>query len=277
MKNILQRIDSATDYIKSKIQSSPAIGLVLGSGLGDFAQTLDDKISIPFGEIPGFPTPTVEGHAGFLVIGRHEGHLVAALSGRVHFYEGLPQNEITIPVRVLRRLGVGILILTNAAGGVNSGFKPGTLMMINDHINFSGNNPLIGANLGEFGPRFPDMSNVYTKELRTKIIKCAEEKGYSLAEGVYAMCSGPNYETAAEVRMFRQIGADAVGMSTVPEAIVASHAGMKVVGISCITNMATGVYDQPLYHEEVVETANRVKAEFTGIVAMVIGICTTDA
>ena len=273
MKNILERIDSAAEYIKSKVEARPEIGLVLGSGLGDFAQTLDEKISIPFGEIPGFPTTTVEGHAGFLVIGKHEGHLVAALSGRVHFYEGLPQHEITIPVRVLRRLGVGTLILTNAAGGVNSDFKPGTLMMISDHINFSGGNPLIGANLGEFGPRFPDMSNVYTKELRAKIIKCAAENGHALEEGVYMMCSGPNYETAAEIRMFRKIGADAVGMSTVPEAIVASHAGMKVVGISCITNMATGVYDQPLNHEEVVETANRVKAEFTGIVSMVIGIC----
>ncbi len=273
MDNILSRIDSATNYIKGITSARPSMGLILGSGLGSFADTLDDATIIPFSDIPGFPVPSVAGHAGNLVFGTHMGKTVVALSGRVHYYEGLPQSEITIPVRVLARLGVKKLLLTNAAGGVNLDFGAGALMLITDHINYSGGNPLIGKNLEEFGPRFPDMSDIYTKSLRNQLKEKALQAGISLREGVYAMYSGPNYETPAEIRMFRVLGADAVGMSTAPEAIVASHCGMNVMGISCITNMAAGVLDQKLDHAEVVEVANRVKGEFLKVVSLAIELC----
>ncbi len=277
MDNILSRIDSATNYIKSITSAKPVMGLILGSGLGSFADTLDDATVIPFADIPGFPVPSVAGHAGNLVFGTHMGKAVIALSGRVHYYEGLPQSEITIPVRVLARLGVKKLLLTNAAGGVNLDFSAGALMLITDHINYSGQNPLIGKNLDEFGVRFPDMSDIYTKTLRETLKEKALSKGIALREGVYAMYSGPNYETPAEIRMFRVLGADAVGMSTAPEAIVAAHAGMQVIGVSCITNMAAGVLDQKLDHAEVVETANRVKGEFLQVVSLAIDICAEPA
>lgn len=266
------RIDQAVAYIRSRTDRTPAMGLILGSGLGDFANTLDDAISIPFGDIAGFPVPTVVGHAGNLVFGTHQGKSVVALSGRVHYYEGLSQQEITIPTRVLSKLGVKTLLLTNAAGGVNLNFSAGALMLISDHINFSGQNPLLGANLDAFGPRFPDMSDVYTKTLRQALKGKALEAGITLEEGVYAMYAGPNYETPAEIRMLRAMGADATGMSTVPEALVAAHAGMEVIGISCITNMAAGVLDQKLDHSEVVETANRVKEEFLKVVSLSIDL-----
>lgn len=273
MASNLERIQMAVEYIKGRTTMQPTMGMILGSGLGDFANTLENAISIPFGDIPGFPVPSVEGHAGNVVFGTHKGREVVALSGRVHYYEGLSQSEITIPVRVLSRLGVKTLLLTNAAGGVNLDFDPGTLMLITDHINYSGQNPLIGKNLDEFGVRFPDMSDIYSKELRKELIERVNAANLALREGVYAMYSGPNYETPAEIRMFRILGADAVGMSTVPEAIVASHCQMKVLGISCITNMAAGVLDQKLNHAEVVETANRVKAEFLKIVSIAIQMC----
>ena len=273
MASNLERIQMAVEYIKGRTTMQPTMGMILGSGLGDFANTLENAISIPFGDIPGFPVPSVEGHAGNVVFGTHKGREVVALSGRVHYYEGLSQSEITIPVRVLSRLGVKTLLLTNAAGGVNLDFDPGTLMLITDHINYSGQNPLIGKNLDEFGVRFPDMSDIYSKELRKELIGRVNAANLALREGVYAMYSGPNYETPAEIRMFRILGADAVGMSTVPEAIVASHCQMKVLGISCITNMAAGVLDQKLNHAEVVETANRVKAEFLKIVSIAIQMC----
>ena len=273
MASNLERIQMAVEYIKGRTTMQPTMGMILGSGLGDFANTLENAISIPFGDIPGFPVPSVEGHAGNVVFGTHKGREVVALSGRVHYYEGLSQSEITIPVRVLSRLGVKTLLLTNAAGGVNLDFDPGTLMLITDHINYSGQNPLIGKNLDEFGVRFPDMSDIYSKELRKELIERVNVANLALREGVYAMYSGPNYETPAEIRMFRILGADAVGMSTVPEAIVASHCQMKVLGISCITNMAAGVLDQKLNHAEVVETANRVKAEFLKIVSIAIQMC----
>ena len=270
--NLNQRINDAAQYIKARITEAPSIGLILGSGLGDFADGLENRVVIPFAEIPDFPQPTVEGHAGAFVIGSCQGKTVVALQGRIHYYEGHPQQVITIPVRVMALLGVKQIVLTNACGGVNLNFAPGDLMLISDHINYSGSNPLIGQNLDQFGPRFPDLSNVYTKELRTKITKVAEENGISLRQGVYVMYSGPNYETPAEIRMFRMMGADAVGMSTVPEAIVAAHCGMDVVGISCITNMAAGVLPQKLNHQEVVETAALVHDKFQKLLTLVIDL-----
>lgn len=267
---IAARIHAAVDYIKTKTELRPTMGLVLGSGLGDFADELADAVHIPFADIPGFPTPTVDGHSGTFVIGRLCGHVVAALKGRVHYYEGVSQQEITIPIRVMKLLGAGTVLLTNAAGGVNLRFSSGTLMLIADHINYSGSNPLIGQNLDEFGPRFPDMTDIYTRDLRIVLKNRCDQQGIPLEEGVYAMCSGPSYETPAEIRMFRAMGTDAVGMSTVPEAIVARHAGMRVIGVSCITNMAAGVLDQPLDHAEVVETAARVKQAFIEVVKLAI-------
>ena len=270
--NLSQRINDAAQYIKARITEAPSIGLILGSGLGDFADGLENRVVIPFSEIPDFPQPTVEGHAGAFVIGACQGKTVVALQGRIHYYEGHPQQVITIPVRVMALLGVKQIVLTNACGGVNLNFAPGDLMLISDHINYSGSNPLIGQNLDQFGPRFPDLSNVYTKELRTKIMKVAEENGIALRQGAYVMYSGPNYETPAEIRMFRMMGADAVGMSTVPEAIVAAHCGMDVVGISCITNMAAGVLPQNLNHQEVVETAALVHDKFQKLLTLVIDL-----
>lgn len=269
--DIKQVIIDAVECIKSRTSKTPTIGLILGSGLGDFADTLEDRVVIPFTDIPNFPKPTVQGHVGAFVIGTCQGKTVVALQGRIHYYEGHPQQLITIPVRIMSLLGVKRVILTNACGGVNLNFIPGDLMVISDHINFSGANPLIGPNLAEFGPRFPDLSNVYTKDLRTKILKLAEENAIALRQGVYAMYSGPNYETPAEIRMFRTLGADAVGMSTVPEAIVAAHCGMEVVGISCITNMAAGVLPQKLNHQEVVETAALVHDKFQKLLNLIIG------
>lgn len=269
--DIKQIINDAVEVIKQRITSTPTMGLILGSGLGDFADTLEDRVVIPFTDIPNFPKPTVQGHAGAFVIGKCQGKTVVALQGRIHYYEGHPQSVITIPVRIMAMLGVKRVILTNACGGVNLNFVPGDLMLISDHINFSGANPLIGPNLAEFGPRFPDLSNIYTKDLRNRIMKLAEENAIALRQGVYAMYSGPNYETPAEIRMFRLLGADAVGMSTVPEAIVAAHAGMEVVGISCITNMAAGVLPQKLNHQEVVETAALVHDKFQKLLTLIIG------
>ena len=270
--NLNQLITEAAEYIKVRITEAPSIGLILGSGLGDFADGLENRVVIPFAEISNFPQPTVEGHAGAFVIGSCQGKTVVALQGRLHYYEGHPQQVITIPVRVMALLGVKQIVLTNACGGVNLNFAPGDLMLISDHINYSGSNPLIGQNLAQFGPRFPDLSNVYTKELRTKIMKVAEENGIALRQGVYVMYSGPNYETPAEIRMFRMMGADAVGMSTVPEAIVAAHCGMDVVGISCITNMAAGILPQKLNHQEVVETAALVHDKFQKLLTLVIDL-----
>ena len=267
-----QNIQSAVSYLRQKTSLQPVLGLVLGSGLGDFCSEFQQAVQIPFSEIPGFPTTTVEGHTGTVVIGLYHGVPLMALRGRVHYYEGYAQQEITIPIRVMKQLGVETVILTNASGGVCTEFHPGTLMLISDHINFSGSNPLVGPNLNDFGPRFPDMSDIYTKALRQKVLACANAIGVDLQEGVYLMCSGPNYETPAEIRMFRTLGADAVGMSTVPEAIVARHAGMQVVGISCITNMAAGILDQPLSHSEVIETADRVKRDFTRLIETVIDL-----
>ena len=262
-------LDSAA-FIRRRFPETPQIGLILGSGLGDYADSLDDVIQIPYSDIPSFPVPTVPGHSGAMVFGRKAGKPVLIMQGRIHYYEGLSQQEITLPVRVLAALGVKTLILTNACGGVNLDFRPGDLMIISDHINFSGANPLIGANLDFFGPRFPDMSDLYTASLRKVIREKAEEAGIALREGVYAMYSGPNYETPAEIRMFRILGADTVGMSTVPEAIVAGQCGMQVVGISCITNMAAGILPVKLSHAEVMETADRVHDVFQKLIDLIL-------
>jgi purine-nucleoside phosphorylase len=266
------KILSAAEYIRTKTDLRPAIGLILGSGLGDFADTLEDAIRIPYSDIPNFPVPTVPGHSGALVFGRKCGQTVVVLQGRIHYYEGLSQQEITLPVRVLAALGVKTLVLTNACGGVNLSFRPGDLMLISDHINFSGANPLIGPNLDAFGPRFPDMSDLYTASLRAAIKEKAAAAGIPLQEGVYAMYSGPNYETPAEIRMFRILGADTVGMSTVPEALVAGQCGMQVVGISCITNMAAGVLPVKLSHAEVMETAALVHDKFQNLLDIVLDV-----
>ncbi len=269
---IEEKIKAAAAYLLEHIPQRPTIGLVLGSGLGDFADTLTDAVRIPFSQIPNFPVPTAPGHVGALVFGKKQGKDVVVLQGRIHFYEGLPQREITLPVRVLAAIGVKQLILTNAAGGVNTAYHPGDLMLIADHINYSFSNPLIGPNLEGFGPRFPDASDVYTAALRNAVKTAAAAAGIHLREGVYMMFSGPSYETPAEIRMARVLGADAVGMSTVPEALVAAHCGMQVVGISCITNMAAGVLPQKLTHDEVMETAARVHDTFQQVLELVLAV-----
>ncbi len=267
-----ERIELAAGYILDHVDRRPTVALILGSGLGDYADTLEDSVRISYSEIPNFPQPTVEGHAGAFVFGKKEGKEVVVAQGRVHYYEGLPMQEITLPVRVLAAIGVKTLVLTNAAGGVNLGYQPGTLMLISDHINFSGANPLIGPNLEKFGPRFPDVTDLYTGALREAIKARAAENNIPLEEGVYLMCSGPNYETPAEIRAFRTLGADAVGMSTVPEALVAGHSGLQVVGVSCITNMAAGVLPVKLNHAEVVETAAMVHDLFHKLLDVMIRI-----
>ena len=270
--NTTEKILRAAEYIRSKVEMQPKIGLVLGSGLGDYADTLENPVRISYSDIPNFPVPTIPGHTGALVFGRKCGQDVVVMQGRIHYYEGLPQQEITLPIRVLAALGVKTVVLTNACGGVNLSFAPGDLMLISDHINFSGSNPLIGPNLDTFGPRFPDMSDLYTGSLRTAIKETASAAGIPLQEGVYAMYSGPNYETPAEIRMFRALGADTVGMSTVPEALVAGHCGMQVVGISCITNMAAGVLPVKLSHAEVIETAALVHDKFQNLLDIVLTV-----
>ena len=269
---IIEKITAAAEYIRSKTDYAPTIGLVLGSGLGDFADTLEDAVRIPYGNIPYFPLSTAPGHAGALVIGKKCGQVVAAMQGRIHYYEGHTMQTITFPVRVMAKLGVKNLVLTNAAGGANAGYAPGTLMLIRDHINYGFANPLIGENLDEFGPRFPDVSDLYTRELRDAVKEKAAAAGIHLEEGVYMMFTGPNYETPAEVRMAQILGADAVGMSTAPEALVAGHCGMRVVGVSCITNHAAGVTEAKLDHAEVVEIAARVHDTFQNLLELILTV-----
>jgi purine-nucleoside phosphorylase len=258
----LDSIQSGAQFLKEKYQNPPKIGLILGSGLGVLAEEIENPVKIPYNEIPDFPVSTVEGHAGQLVFGLINGVDVVAMQGRFHFYEGYSMEKVTFPVRVMKELGVEILIVTNAAGGVNESFEPGDLMIITDHINNMGTNPLIGPNDSKLGVRFPDMSEAYTKELRAMANDIANTLNIKVKEGVYFGNPGPVYETPAEIRMIRALGGDAVGMSTVPEVIVARHSGMKVLGISCISNMAAGILDQPLTHDEVIETTEKVKADF---------------
>ena len=246
---------------------APKVGIVLGSGLGDFAERLEERTAIPYAELPHFPKSSVVGHAGRLVLGRIGGEPIVAMQGRVHYYEGFSPSEVVFPIRVLCRLGIHTLVVTNAAGGINPDFAPGDLMAITDHINLSGFNPLRGPNDDRLGPRFPDMSEGYGKALVAKILECGKRLGIDVRSGVYAISAGPSYETPAEIRMLQRLGADAVGMSTVPEVIAARHMGVKVAGISCITNLAAGISAVPLSHEEVGETAARVREVFCGLLA----------
>jgi len=268
--DLSNKIKEAAEFILSKSKYKPEIGLILGSGLGSLADSIENPEFYPYEELPNFPVSTVEGHEGRLVIGTLNGKTVVAMQGRFHYYEGYHFNEVTFPVRVMKLIGVETLIVTNACGAVNENFKPGDLMIITDQINFSGDNPLIGRNLSDFGVRFPDLSNAYTKDLVVLAKDVASKLDIDIKTGVYMMFSGPTYETPAEVRMSRILGADAVGMSTVPEVIVAAHAGMKVLGISCLTNMAAGILDQPLNHEEVMETSAMVKEKFTKLMNEII-------
>jgi purine-nucleoside phosphorylase len=262
MSDYFDRVTETAGWLKRQSGDPPDIAVVLGSGLGDFADTLADSKAFPYSEIPHMPASAVVGHAGKLVLGSLAGRRVAAMAGRVHYYEGHDLRTVTFAMRAVGLLGVKSVILTNAAGGINLAFKPGTLMLIDDHINLMGSNPLIGPNDERFGPRFPDMTHVYSKRLRDLAGEAARDRGLALAHGVYVALHGPSYETPAEIRYLRTIGADAVGMSTVPEAIVARQMGIEVLGISCITNPAAGVLPKPLVHDEVMEVARRVRAEF---------------
>jgi purine-nucleoside phosphorylase len=254
-----EQVEQAAAAVRARCGTLPDTAIVLGSGLGDFADTLLDAVATPYGDLPHWPASKVVGHAGRLVIGNVGGRRVAALSGRAHFYEGHDLSTVVFATRVMGRLGVRQVILTNAAGGINTGFAQGALMIIDDHINLLGSNPLVGANDERFGVRFPDMSEVYSRRLRALADAAAKARQVPVAHGVYVAVHGPSYETPAEIRFLRTIGADAVGMSTVPEAIAARHMGMEVLGISCITNMAAGVLPQPLVHDEVMATARRVR------------------
>lgn len=265
-----ERAEAASKYILSKTSLRPQIALVLGSGLGAFADGFIDATRIPYPKIPHFPQSTAIGHAGQLVIGKVGQVAVAGMQGRVHLYEGYSVKEVTFPVRVFARMGVKAVILTNAAGGIKREFVQGQLVVIKDHINLQGVNPLSGPNDERFGERFPDMSVAYDRRFREMTVGEGNRLGIGMYEGVYAALSGPNYETPAEIRYLRTIGADLVGMSTVPEVIAARHSGMRVLGVSCVTNAAAGILDKPLDSQEVLETAERVKGQFIALLEAVI-------
>lgn len=267
-----QPFKQAANYIQSKSKGSPTLGLILGSGLGILADEIVNPVKIPYHDIPNFPVSTVEGHKGQLVIGNLEGVQVVTMQGRFHYYEGYSLDKVTFPIRVMKLLGVEKLIVTNAAGGVNTSYAPGDLMLIKDHINNMGENPLIGPNDPAFGVRFPEMSTAYCEQLREKAKQVASRLVLSIKEGVYVANTGPSYETPAEIRMIRKLGGDAVGMSTVPEVIIARHSGLKVLGISCISNMAAGILDQPLTHDEVIETTEKVKEQFLTFVKELVKV-----
>ncbi|MGI5949658.1 purine-nucleoside phosphorylase [Peptoniphilus sp.] len=259
-------------YIKSKINVAPEIGIVLGSGLGNFADNIEDRIEISYKDIPNFPVSTVSGHDGKLIFGKINGKDIVAMKGRIHFYEGYDMKDVVFPIKVLAEIGIKYLIITNAAGGVNMDFSAGDLMLITDHINITGRSPLIGPNDDSEGPRFLDMTNCYDNELIAMADDVSSKMGLKLQKGVYMYFTGPNYETAAEIRMARVLGADAVGMSTVPEVIVARHRGIKVLGISTITNMGTGVLDKPLDHSEVVQVGQEVSHKFSKLLTDIVGV-----
>jgi purine-nucleoside phosphorylase len=252
-------METAVAHIRSVTGREPLIAVVLGSGLGAFAGELDDPVGIPYAEIPGWPVSTAAGHSGKLVFGKLERQDVAVMAGRAHLYEGYTPAQVTLGVRVLHRLGARSVVFTNAAGGINLSYRQGALVLISDHINLQGSNPLIGPNDDSEGPRFPDMTEAYSLEYRSKARQVAQQLNISLDEGVYAGLTGPTYETPAEIRYLRAIGADLVGMSTVPEVIVANHLGMRVLAISCVTNMAAGILPQKIKHEEVLETGRQVR------------------
>jgi len=265
-----KQIQETVAFIRERCPEPPLLGLILGSGLGPYADTFERRTVLPFSELPNFPRSTVLGHSGNLVLGEAEGVRAAALQGRVHFYEGYSMASVVYPLRVLGALGIRQLIVTNAAGGINVGFRPGDLMLITDHINLMGANPLIGANIDEVGVRFPDMSEAYSGELRDVALRIGEERGIFLRQGVYVGLAGPSYETPAEIRMLRKLGGDAVGMSTVPEVIAANHMQIQVLGLSCITNMAAGILPQKLTHEEVMITTGQVKERFTSLLRGIV-------
>ncbi len=264
------QVSEAAAAVRARVGDVPDTAIILGSGLGDFANALGGGITVPYGDLPHWPASRVIGHEGRLVVGTARGRRVAALAGRCHLYEGHDVRTVTFAVRVLGLLGVKTLIITNAAGGINTGFSQGALMVIDDHVNLMGTNPLVGENDDRFGPRFPDMSEVYSARLRGIADKAGKANGMLLPHGIYIALLGPSYETPAEIRYLRTIGGDAVGMSTVPEAIVARHMGVEVLGISCITNMAAGVLAKPLDHAEVMETARRVRGEFIALLEGIV-------
>ncbi len=264
------RLSAAAEWLRGRLPHPPLVGVILGSGLGDFADGVDERITIPYGDIPGFPASAVIGHAGTFVAGTVRGVPTVVLSGRVHYYEGHPMPAVVFPARVLGLLGCRTVIVTNAAGGIDRSFKSGNLMLIEDHINLFGTNPLVGVNDEDLGPRFPDMSDAYRKDLRSLALAVAKRQRIALKHGVYVGVHGPSYETPAEIRALRTWGADAVGMSTVPEVIALNQMGVGVLGISCITNMAAGVLKQKLDHREVLETTQRVKGDFVRLLTFLV-------
>ena len=271
MNRMMEKLNRCVEVIREKTSFQPEAALVLGSGLGGFGEMVEDALRIPYASIPGFPVSTVPGHAGQFILGYVRGVPVIVMQGRVHYYEGYPMEDVVMPIRIMGMLGAKKLILTNAAGGVNTAFTPGDLMLLEDHISAFVPSPLRGENLDALGTRFPDMSCVYDRHLRQAAEQAAESRGIALQKGVYLQWPGPNYESPAEIRMFRTLGADAVGMSTVCEAIAARHMGLRVCAVSCITNMACGILPQPLSHEEVQETASRVREKFESLILEMIG------
>ncbi|HEY0565660.1 MAG TPA: purine-nucleoside phosphorylase [Terriglobales bacterium] len=269
-QGLFERAERAAEYIRSKTALRSHIAIVLGSGLGAFADELKDATKIPYADIPGFPRSTAEGHVGRLVVGTVDGLAIAAMQGRVHLYEGHSLEDVTFPMRVFGRLGIRAAILTNAAGGIGSDMVPGCLMVLSDHINLQGTNPLVGANDARFGVRFPDMADAYAEKYRSVALSKGRKLGIPMYEGVYAALTGPSYETAAEIRMLRTLGADAVGMSTVPEVIVARHMGIKCLAISCITNVHGGLKSEKLTHEEVLDIGNRVRGQFVALIKSIL-------
>jgi purine-nucleoside phosphorylase len=268
--SLYERAEHAARIIRARSSEEPRVAIVLGSGLGGFADDFDEAVGVPYEDIPGFARSTAQGHAGRLVMGKVDQVPVIAMQGRVHYYEGYSLEEVTFPIRTFKLLGIKTIILTNASGGINVELTQGTLMVISDHLNLMGDNPLRGINDERFGPRFPDMSTVYSPSLQALVIEEARAMGVEVRRGIYAALSGPSYETPAEIHLLRNFGADAVGMSTVPEAIVARQMEMDVLGISCITNMAAGIGDEPINHEEVMATGDRVRATFTQLLRRVI-------
>lgn len=270
MSDLLKDIYDARDFLKKSIKSEIDLAVVLGSGLGELADEIEEAVKIPYQNIPGFPVSTVEGHAGQMVIGKFSGKNVLAMQGRIHYYEGHHISKVVFPARVIKSLGIKNFIVTNAAGSTTKDLHPGDLMIITDHINNLGANPLIGKNIDEFGARFPDMSYVYSRDMIKLAESVAKDLDIEVRKGVYCANSGPTYETPAEIRMMRGWGASAIGMSTVPEVIVAAHAGMNVLGISCITNYGAGILDQPLSHAEVIETTEKTKVKFKELMRTII-------
>ncbi|MBR2572263.1 MAG: purine-nucleoside phosphorylase [Clostridia bacterium] len=262
MSEYTERIQKAAQALRERVPFIPKVGMVLGSGWNILIENIENPIRVPYGEVPGMKVSTVPGHAGEWVFGTIGEQKVAVMNGRLHMYEGWDPKDVTFPVRVMKALGIEVLILTNAAGAVNKSFQPGDLMMITDHLNLAGRNPLWGPNEDELGPRFPDMSHPYDGELMNLAREASRQLSFPIREGVYALLPGPCFETPAEIRMVRTLGADAVGMSTIPEVIAANHGGMRVLALSCMTNMAAGILDQPLSHQEVLDTANRVKEPY---------------